>query len=153
MTATARPANVLTTLRFRIDLWLAARSLPWRVAGKSFEEILAMASPDGEVEYAGLPAEYISRRVRKSVRRPWLMRDRRCLREGLLGYEFLRRSGYFPELHFAVDPESVSSQRISAHCWVCLDGKPVVGDRQGDQVTIFVHRSEPATVADDRTLH
>lgn len=153
MTASVGPASALTAIRFRVDLWLAARSLPWRVAGKSFEEILAMASPEGRVDYAGLPIEYISRRVRKSVRHPWLMRDRRCLREGLLGFEFLRRSGYSPELHFAVDPGSVSSERISAHCWVCLDGKPVVGDRQGDQVTIFVHRSRSAAPTGDRTVH
>jgi hypothetical protein len=152
MNGSARPVSFLTTLRFRINLWLAARSLPWRVQGKSFEQILAMASPeDGHIDYAGLPAEYISRRVRKSVRRPWLMRDRRCLREGLLGFEFMRRSGYSPELHFAVDPASVSSDRISAHCWVCLDGKPILGDRLGDQVTIFVHRSKPDSK--DRTLH
>lgn len=147
-----RPVSFLQSLRFRINLWLAARSLPWRVQGKSFEQILAMVSPkDGEVDYAGLPVEYISRRVRKSVRHPWLMRDRRCLREGLLGFEFMRRSGYSPELHFAVDPASVSTDRISAHCWVCLDGKPVLGDRQGDQVTIFIHRSRP--VSEDRTVH
>ena len=145
--------SLLKTCRFRVDLWLAARSLPWRVAGKSFEDILALASPKGRVDYSGLPAEYISRRVRKSVRRPWLMRDRRCLREGLLGFEFLRRSGYSPELHFAVDPASVSKERIAAHCWVCLDGKPVVGDRQGDQVTIFIHRSELLGPAGDRTSH
>ena len=145
--------SFLKTCRFRIDLWLAARSLPWRVAGKSFEDILALASPKGRVDYSGLPAEYISRRVRKSVRHPWLMRDRRCLREGLLGFEFLRRSGYSPELHFAVDPASVSKERIAAHCWVCLDGKAVVGDRQGDQVTIFIHRSEMLGTAGDRTSH
>ena len=145
--------SFLKTWRFRIDLWLAARSLPWRVAGKSFEDILALASPEGRVDYAGLPAEYISRRVRKSVRHPWLMRDRRCLREGLLGFEFLRRSGYSPELHFAVDPASVSKERIAAHCWVCLDGKPVVGDRQGNQVTIFIHRSETLGPDGDRTSH
>lgn len=153
MKAWARPASLLTALRFRVDLWLAARSLPWRVAGKSFEDILAMASPEGGAEYEGLPVEYIARRVRRSVRRPWLMRDRRCLREGLLGFEFLRRSGYAPELHFAVAPGSLSAERISAHCWVCVHGEPVIGDRQGDQVTIFVHRSESATRAGDRTLH
>lgn len=153
MKVSARPSSLFTALRFRVDLWLAARSLPWRVAGKSFEDILAMASPEGGARYAGLPAEYISRRVRRSVRRPWLMRDRRCLREGLLGFEFLCRSGYSPELHFAVDPGSLSTERISAHCWVCLDGKPIVGDRQGDQLTVFVHRSEATGPTGDRTLH
>jgi len=151
MTSSTGSVHFLTACRFRVELWLAARLLPWRVTGKSFEQMLAMASPDGSVDLAGLPAEYVSRRVR-SVRRPWLMRDRRCLREGLLGFEFLRRSGYSPELHFAVDPASVSSDRISAHCWVCLDGKPIVGDRQGDQVTIFVHRSQPSVPAGERVM-
>lgn len=145
--------SFLSTIRFRVDLWLSARSLPWRVAGKSFEQILAMASSNGRIDYAGLPVDYVARRVRKSVRRPWLMRDRRCLREGLLGFNFLSRSGYLPELHFAVDPASVSAERISAHCWVCIDGKPVVGNRQGDQVTIFIHRAEPASRTNDRALH
>lgn len=147
MTVSARPLNFLTTLRFRLDLWLRARSLPWRLAGKSFEQILAMASPSERVDYAGLPLDYISKRVRRTVRRPLMMRDRRCLREGLLGFEFLRRSGYSPELHFAVDPASVGKDRISAHCWVCVDGKPVVGDRQGNQVTIFVHGAQRQTPA------
>ncbi|MCX7304459.1 MAG: lasso peptide biosynthesis B2 protein [Hyphomicrobiales bacterium] len=133
--------SLLSVCRFRLDLWLAARSLPWRVSGKPLDQILAMASPEGRSDYPGLAAEYIARRVRKSVRRPLLMRDRRCLREGLLGFEFLSRAGYAPELHFAVEPASVAKDRIAAHCWVCLDGQPVVGDRLGDQVTIFVHRS------------
>jgi hypothetical protein len=148
MSGTAGNVSFLSVLRFRIDLWLAARSLPWRVSGKSLEQILAMASPNDRLDYPGLAPEYISRRVRKSVRSPLLMRDRRCLREGLLGFEFLLRSGYDPELHFAVEPSSVAKDRIAAHCWVCLDGQPVVGDRQGDQVTILVHRS-PAS----RTVH
>jgi len=140
--------SILSVCKFRIDLWLAARSLPWRVSGKSLDQILAMASPNDRLDYPGLAPEYISRRVRKSVRKPLLMRDRRCLREGLLGFEFLLRSGYDPELHFAVEPSSIAKDRIAAHCWVCLDGQPVVGDRQGDQVTILVHRS-PA----NRTVH
>jgi hypothetical protein len=148
MSGTSGNVSFLSVCRFRIDLWLAARSLPWRVSGKSLDQILAMASPVGRLDYPGLAPEYISRRVRKSVRRPLVMRDRRCLREGLLGFEFFRRSGYDPELHFAVEPSSIAKDRIAAHCWVCLDGQPIVGDRQGDQVTILIHRS-PA----DRTVH
>ncbi len=70
MTGSARPVDYLTACRFRVELWLAARSLPWRVAGKSFEQILAMASPEGRVDYAGLPVEYVSRRVRKASSPP-----------------------------------------------------------------------------------
>ena len=77
MTGSAPAVGFLTACRFRMNLWLAARSLPWRVAGKSFEQILAMASPEGRLDYAGLPVEYVSRRVRKAVRHPWLMRDLR----------------------------------------------------------------------------
>lgn len=141
--ATAHVA-FLTACRFRLWLWLSARTLPFRIVGKSFEQILAISRMDQRADFKGLPLDYVSACVRKAVRRPWLMRDRRCLREGLLGFEFLTRAGYLPELHFALDPASLSEDRIRAHCWVCLDGEPVIGDRQGDQVTIFVHRAVAA---------
>jgi hypothetical protein len=48
------------------------------------------------------------------------MKDRPCLREGLLVYRFLVMSGYEPTLHFGVDKASLNSERVRAHCWVKL---------------------------------
>jgi hypothetical protein len=75
--------------------------------------------------------------VRWAVRGPILMRDRRCLRSGLLGYAALKEAGYTPELLFSVDRKSVATERLSAHCWVCVDGVPVINQPLPDHVVVF----------------
>lgn len=139
----AAPAKLLQALRFRVELWFAARTLPLRVRGRSFEAVLALASPAAPARYGGLSHEYIARSIARTLRHPLAMRDRRCLRAGLLGFRFLRLAGHQPELHFAVDRDSVGGERISAHCWVCIGGRPVVGRGEPNQVTIHVHRAGP----------
>lgn len=137
--ATGAPA-LMRRLRFRADVWLAARLLPFRLAGRSFEEVLKVVPAAPQPRYAGLPPDYISRTVQRVTRRPLLMRDRRCLRQGLLGFGYMAQAGLSPELHFAVERGSVPTGQLAAHCWVCLDGRPVLSDRTPDMVTIYVHR-------------
>jgi hypothetical protein len=128
-------------IHFNLALWLKARTLPFVVWNKSLDEILNWADNSGTPDYLKLPHEYIGKRVRRIARGPLLMRDRRCLRIGLLGYRFLRKAGYSPELHFGVSPDSVSENRIQAHCWVCLEGQPVIGEPLPGMLTIHVHRA------------
>jgi hypothetical protein len=118
---------------------LAARLLPSRVANKPLQKVLEMAEPTS-LRFAGLHHDYITERVLRATRRPWLMRDRRCLRQGLLGCRFLAEAGYAPELHFGIDGDSIGTHRLAAHCWVCIQGKPVLNDRIKDMPTILVHR-------------
>lgn len=132
-------ASILKRLRFQVDLWCSARITPLRVYRRSFEEILSLAPLSGPQPYRGMDAAYICRRVRRTTRRPLFMRDRRCLRQGLLGFRFLREAGFLPELRFGIDGASVGANRIKAHCWVCLDGKPVISDREENMVEIHVH--------------
>ncbi|WFP63222.1 lasso peptide biosynthesis B2 protein [Mesorhizobium sp. WSM4904] len=124
---------------FRVHLWLSARLIPVLVGRRDFEAVLKWAPLDAPTPYRGLPSAYIVTRVNRAVRHPWLMRDRRCLREGLLGFRFLRMAGFDPELRFGVDAKSMHEPRLSAHCWVCLDGKPVVSDSLPDMVEIYRH--------------
>lgn len=131
---------------FRCHLWASARLLPILVANRSFEDVLKWAPLASSTPYRGLPAAYIVARVNRAVRRPWLMRDRRCLREGLLGHRFLRFAGFDPELRFGVDPKSLQSPRLSAHCWVCLDGKPVVSDSLPGMIEIYCHPASSTKV-------
>jgi hypothetical protein len=132
-------------LRFGLDLWLAARLLPFRVHKRRFQDVLALAPADGSTPYAGLPLRYITRRVQRVVRHPWLMRDRQCLREGLLGFRFLSRAGFTPELRFAVDGGILETDHVSAHCWVSVGDEPVISGPGPDMVTVYVHKSpEPA---------
>jgi hypothetical protein len=124
---------------FGCHLWLSARLLPLTIHGRSFEGVLRHTDIASTTLYDGLPVDYIARRVRRVVRRPWLMRDRRCLREGILGMRFLRQAGFKPELLFGVDPSSMGNDRLKAHCWVTLDGQPVVSDKLPGMVTIYRH--------------
>jgi hypothetical protein len=128
-------------LRFRFVLWLAARLLPWRVAQHPLDRVLRLARPGGP-RFLGLPHEYIAKRILRTTRRPWLMRDRRCLRQGLLGQRFFAEAGYAPELHFGIEPRSIGTAQVSAHCWVCLDGRPALNDRLPNMKTILVHAGD-----------
>ena len=126
---------------FRAELWLTARLLPLVVAGRDLEGALRLADGGGAARYEGLSAELISGAVIKVTRRPWLMRSRRCFRQGLLGYRFLRMAGYSPELHFAIDRRSLDAPTIDAHCWVVLDGEPVINDIMDGMFPIHVHKA------------
>ena len=131
---------------FRCHLWASARLMPALIAGRSFEDVLKWAPLASSTPYRGLPAAYIVAHVNRIVRHPWLMRDRRCLREGLLGFRFLRMAGLDPELRFGVDASSMNEPRLSAHCWVCLDGRPVVSDSLPGMVEIYRHHADASKV-------
>lgn len=130
---------------FRARLWLDARMLPMRIAGKDFAAILNMFERTGAARTPHWPLAYLERSVRWAVRGPILMRDRRCLRSGLLGYAALKEAGYAPELRFSVDRKSVGTERLAAHCWVCVDGVPVINQPLPDHVVVYRHTAAANT--------
>lgn len=130
-------------LLFRSELWLRARLMPLQVHGRSLKQALELAEPSaGRCRFAGLSAAYVVRAVRRTARRPWAMRDRRCLREGLLAYLFLAEAGLGPRLHFGVRPDALTTEHIAAHCWVTLDGSTVIGESETSYVEILVHPAD-----------
>lgn len=133
------PGDTLKRFRFRSELWLRARLMPLQLRGLSFEAVLAHAPVSATPSYKGLPVGYVTKAVKRATRRPWLMRDRRCLRQGLLGFRFLSRTGLRPELHFGIERKSMTAPKLNAHCWVCVNGRPVLNDSMDDMVTIYVH--------------
>lgn len=140
--------------RFRAALWWAARLMPLQIKRKALGDILDWMELDCAERYIGLSASYIESCVVRTARRPWLMRDRRCLRIGLLGYQFLCKAGFAPELHFGVSPDSVARERLEAHCWVCLAGEAVIGAPLPGMVTIHVHNKRGNDLArTDRAAH
>ena len=116
-----------------------ARLLPFAVAFRDLSQILRLGDVKRFSLYEGTAPETIACAIHRATRKPWLMRNRRCLRQGLIGYRFLRKAGHEPELHFGVDVGSVERDKIDAHCWVVLDSKPVVNDILEGMVTIHVH--------------
>jgi hypothetical protein len=132
----------ITKIRFRIALWCDARLLPFRVwRERPLAEVLSLARPPRRVSYAGLPIAYILKRVVKTTRRPILMRDRRCLRQGILAFRFMAAAGYNSELHFGVDRTSLAGS-IKAHCWLVHRGTTVLNPPNPTTVPIFVHGAE-----------
>ena len=124
-----------------IEMWLAARVMPLQVSLYSFPRILAIADSAKAERYAGIAPERIASIVKRITRHPWTMRKRRCLREGLLGFRYMCKAGHSPELHFSV-PENIDNfDRSEAHCWVEVDGKPVLNENLAKMVPIHVYRA------------
>jgi len=141
MTETARArVTQAMRLRFALELFLRARLLPLRLRRDlPFDEMLDLATPPAKMPYRGLSGEEISAAVHRAVRHPLMMRDRRCLREGVLCFRFLRAAGFDPRLHFGVDPGSLNASRLSAHCWVTLDGETLAGATAIPMVPLHVY--------------
>ncbi len=125
-------------LRFQTALWTAARTLPVRIYRRPFSEILESSRYRGPLTYAGLSSDYIVKSIVRRVRHPWVMRDRRCFREGLLAYRFLERAGFAPTLHFGIDRGSLNRVDMQAHCWVVCNGEVILNPPTAEMVPILV---------------
>lgn len=137
----------LTRTRFRIALWCQARSMPFRVTShRPLAWVLSFADRVPSGTYAGLSAEYILKHVARVTRRPYFMRERRCLRQGLLAFRFMKAAGKDVELHFGID--RVHLQNIRAHCWIVHNGRVVLNPPDANTQTIFVHKGA-APLAND----
>lgn len=134
------PANLFLRALFRCHLRASSLLLPIRAYRRDFQSVLRLAPLQSSTPYRGLDASYIVSRVGRVVRHPWMMRNRRCLREGLLGHRFLQLAGFDPELHFGVDPKSARAENLSAHCWISLNGKSVVSQSLPGMVEIYCHK-------------
>ncbi len=130
--------SALDRLPFRWNLWASARLLPLVASRLSLAKLLELATPDsGSADYSGLSQQEILGAVKAVTRRPWRMRGRRCLREGLLGYRFLAMAGYHPVLHFGVIPSTMATNRPRAHCWISLDGEVVLNPATEPMLELF----------------
>lgn len=138
--------GLLLRARFRAELWLWSKTLPIRCRkSRDFADILRIADAGASRRYAGLAAAYIAKRAKRAARRPWAMRDRRCLREGILTYRFLTLAGVPATIHFGVDRTSIGKAKLAAHCWVSGDDMPVLNPPEPSMVTIFTEQNRVGT--------
>jgi hypothetical protein len=142
--------TALRKARFRLDLWLWARLLPFLAWNRGLGSLVGLTEVGSGRPYGGLAADDIVRGVKRATRRPRLMRDRPCLRQGLLAARFLRLAGYRPTLHFAIDRRSVGSSVLSAHCWITLDGQVVLNPAAPTMVEILSHTEDGLAPAPSR---
>ena len=132
----------LTKIIAFADIWISAKILPLQVHSKDFQGVLELAEGSPVNMYRHLSPKFISKCVMKSTFRPWLMRDRRCLRRSIVCYRFLRKSGHLPQIHFSVDHKSLNSDKTKAHCWVALDGEEVVEGEIAQMTLIYTYPGE-----------
>lgn len=122
---------------FRANLWIAARLLPLFTHG-DLDDMLRRATPPLSARaYQDLSSQEIVEAVQRAVRKPWRMRGRRCLREGLLAFHYLTLAGHMPVLHFGLVPGSLTSDRPRAHCWITLAGACVLNPPDAGMVELF----------------
>lgn len=128
------PSRVL----FALHVFLAARLLPFQIANKDLDEVLRLAAPRRVGRYAGIPKGVVARTVARACRHPLLMRDRRCLRLAVLGHRFLAEAAYSPEIRFSIGRGEESA--LVGHCWVTIDGEPIVGSPSPGQTELRIER-------------
>jgi hypothetical protein len=105
---------------FALSLLLLARIFP-------LTRLARLVTPPARIQwYRRLDVEIILAVVQAVLRNPRYMKRRACIRFGLTLYHFLRLSGREAVVHFSVAAPSVNPNRLHAHCWVSLNGEPVV---------------------------
>ena len=119
-----------------LEILLIARLLPLLLYRQDLKACLRTIEVGSHLRFKNAPPDIICDRVLSVTRRHWFMRNRRCLRQGILGMRYLRKAGYDPVLKFGIDKRSVSENKLSAHCWVELDGKPLINDIMEHMVVI-----------------
>ncbi len=127
-------------LRLNIAIRIWALWIPLLARDANLTRLLARSTPPSRRPYAGFSAGTIWRCCHRAVKRPILMRDRPCLREGLLLNRFLILTGRNPVIHFGVDRASVGGPRIKAHCWVA-QGDRVFNPPSPSMIEILEHRN------------
>lgn len=130
----------------RAEIWLQARLLPLLITNWDFKSALRYSHAKPCLRFSNLSVEQIADWIVQATRHPIFMRDRRCLRQGLLGARFMRMAGHEPELHFGIDSCSLKKSRLNAHCWVVINGSEVLNTALDDMVVIHIDTSNAAPV-------
>ena len=112
---------------------LAVRMLPFRWIARSAG--LGAAARGSVTDPAA-----VARAVDRASRRlPWRTV---CFQEGLAAHWMLRRRGAPARLHYGIRSET---ERLSAHVWVTLHGRPVIGE-EADEPHSCVATFPPAAL-------
>jgi len=118
------------------EIWLATITLPFWLYKKDFAATLKYFDVNSDDKFKNIDQTLIYNCIGLTTKKPWLMRDRRCLRQGLLAMRFLKKASFEPTIHFGVDMNTMSSPSLSAHCWVEINNIPVMNDILEDMIIV-----------------
>ncbi|MEM1039602.1 MAG: lasso peptide biosynthesis B2 protein [Pseudomonadota bacterium] len=129
----------------KVEIWLRARLLPFQIRNHALGDVLALADAKPTSRLQGTDWDLICKYAWRLTRKPLLMRNRQCLRTGVLGYAMLRRAGYEPQLWFGIDDASLHEPALEAHCWVVLNGDCVIDQKNENMTVIHIHPASDKT--------
>ena len=128
----------LRELALRLHVRAVVSSIPLLVHTLPLKTVLRLLTPPSRWQpYRRLEPGAVQAAVRRALRNPWHMKRRRCLREGLSLFHFLRLSGRPAVLHFAIYPPPGHGARITGHCWVECEGSPISSPPDGPHVELL----------------
>ena len=141
------------SVSFSVNLWIAARALPFLVKKRPLDEILARATPAAGLRgYGDMSVTDIVEREKRVVSRPIRMGGRRCLREGLLAFHYLSLAGHRPVLHFGLLPQTITTSHPRAHCWITIGGAIVLNPPEQPMLELFTYDGSSTLAANDGRL-
>lgn len=137
-------------LALRIHVWLFTLLFPPVVMFLSMRTLMRFAEwPRRWYPYAGIGSQRIVEIVMRRLKRPWMMRRRRCLRKGFTLFHFLRLAAVPAVLKVAVLGPIPVGKRAMGHCWVVVGGEEIEPPVQPSAVLLEC-RFEPDTAVRDK---
>lgn len=121
-------------------IWLLAALVPLLVKILPFKHLLHLLTPSARrTPYRGVRPEQVAELVAKRLANPYHMSHRRCLRESLVVFHFLRLAGWPAVLNIGVYPPGTSPKGTKAHGWVSLDGQVLTSPPEGPVALVVEH--------------
>lgn len=129
----------------RAHVWLVAIVLPLLVRFVPIRGLLVLVEqPRWWDPYRGIAPERIVEIVDRRLQNPHNMRRRRCLRQGLTLFHFLRLAAVPSVLNFGVLGPATAGKRLHAHCWVTISGRDLYAP-QHPFVVLLTREYQPSS--------
>ncbi len=126
---------------FKTHVYIVSVLIPLLDNIFGLKQILKVLTPPTRCEpYKGIPAKKICDIISKRLKKPLLMKRRKCLRHGLTLFHFFCLSGLPAVLHIGVFEHKEYDKRMDAHCWVTCDGKSFSPEPQEDVAEVLTYR-------------
>ena len=126
---------------FKMHVYMVSVMIPLLDNILGLKQILrVLTPPDKREPYKGIPAEKICDVVAARLKKPLIMKRRKCLRHGFTLFHFLCLSGVPAVLHIGVFVPKGYDKRMTAHCWVTCHGWSLSPEPQEAVAVVLTHR-------------
>lgn len=127
---------------FRMHVYVVSVMIPLLDNFLGLKQMLRVFTPPAWCElYKGISVEKICEVVADRLKKPVLMKRRKCLRHGFTLFHFLCLAGAPAVLQIGVFARK-QYHKETAHCWITCDGRSLSPEPQEDVAIILTHRKK-----------